>query len=195
MQLPNGQTVTMEECKMAREMQNIHCMAEFFKNVTEPTVGEKIEISESEKKLRKSNRLGEAAKAKGKYRTAMKYFLPCAKEDYAPSIYNYAMMCYQGLGVKKKKETAGILFELAARKGEPRALAMLSEMYVEGYWVTRSFRKAYLCAEVAADYCAEGKLQLAKCFDEGIGVTPDIRKAIVLRIQADEEKNNAQQNY
>lgn len=182
--------ITEEQLNMAREMQDINCIAEFFKNAPLLTDEDNsmCELSGIERILHARNRLGEIAKENGQYRLAKKNFLICARQDYAPSIYNYALLCYEGIGKHKNKETAAILFELAARKGEPRALAKLSEMYMEGYWVEQSFRKAYLCAEVAADYCPEGKYMLARCFKEGISVTPDRNKGIALWLKAAEDE-------
>jgi TPR repeat protein len=59
---------------------------------------------------------------------ATKWFRLAADKGEATSLYNLAVLYYQGYGVAKDKTVAIKLFSLAAEKGHPMALECLQKI-------------------------------------------------------------------
>ena len=93
---------------------------------------------------------GLTAYKSGDYATAMREWMPLAKQGNAGAQSNLGAMYYLGLGVTQDDKTAVKWYRLAAKQGYARAQRYLGNMYYNGRGVLQDYVYAHMWWNIAA---------------------------------------------
>ena len=77
-------------------------------------------------------------------------------QHYTPAMFNYAIICYNGWGVKWDPFEAYRLFRACAEKGMPEAGYAMAQFLTEDLVVPRNFDSAYAWVSIAGTGAAAG---------------------------------------
>jgi TPR repeat protein len=111
---------------------------------------------------------GELAMKKGDYATAIKEFLPLAKQGDAAAQSLLGELYDKGRGVQQDDKEAARWYRLAADQGNAGAQSMLGDLYAEGRGVPQDDKKAVRWYQLAADQGdAVAQLELAFMYETG----------------------------
>ena len=120
------------------------------------------------------------------YKKAVGYFQESAQEEYIPALIELARCYRAGWGVEKNEAEAVHLYYEAAKRGESYAQVCLAEMYEDkkgfakdSYGMKNHLERAFYWYQKAAqNEYPEGQLQVARCYEHGIGVDQDEEQAL-----------------
>ena len=93
---------------------------------------------------------GRRAFEKGDYATALKEYLPLAKQGDALAQIALGFMYHDGKGVAQDYKEASRWYRLAAEQGDAVAQSALGSMYVRGVGVTQDDKEASMWYRLAA---------------------------------------------
>ncbi len=137
---------------------------------------------------------GHAAFAKRDYATAMREWLPLAREGDAEAQLNVAFMYNQGLGVPIDPVIAAEWYLRAAEQGLAEAQAQLAVAYIHGSGVQQNYAEALKWSQRAADKGhPQGQFNLGTIYLLGLGVPKDYAKAASLLLKAADQGDSAAQ--
>lgn len=121
---------------------------------------------------------GRAAFARKDYASAIREWLPLAREGHAESQLNLAFLYNQGLGVPVDHVKAAMWYLKAAEQGLAEAQAALATLYIHGLGVPQDYAEAYKWAQLAAvQGHPHGQFNLGAMYVSGFGVQRDYTKA------------------
>ncbi len=137
---------------------------------------------------------GQRALENGDYATALKEFLPLAKQGNASAQFILGTMYANGEGVPQDYTEAAKLYRLAAEQGHPRAQFNLGFMYHDGRGVAQNYKEAAKWYRLAAEQGeAEAQFILGTMYGTGQGVPQDYKEAVRwYRLAADQGHPHAQ---
>jgi len=116
-------------------------------------------------------REGQKALEKGDYATAVKEFLPLARQGNSVAQFNLGFMYHEGKGVPQDSKEALKWYRLAADRGDPAAQFNLGVMYDKGDGVPQDDKEAIQWYRLAADQgTPSAQLNLGFMYDKGNGV-------------------------
>lgn len=129
---------------------------------------------------------GDAYK-RGDYETAVKEFLPIAKNGDHRAMYALGSMYAAGHGVERDLEEAFRWFQRAARYGRPDAEYKIGLMYHQGLGVERNYKRALnWYGKAAKKGYGSAHYQIGLMYLAGNGVKKDIVKAHAWSLLAQE---------
>ena len=112
---------------------------------------------------------------KGEYKTAAQMYLEGARDGDELASFNYAYMCWLGLGVERCEEDAKSFFSFARNMRGGEACYNLAIMYLDGLGVKKDYRRALELMTDSADLgCIEAQLYLGMAYTLGYMLYPDI---------------------
>ena len=115
---------------------------------------------------------------RGAFQQAIDEFTPLLAEKYAPAQYQMALIHLNGWGVKKDKQKAFELLNVAAEQHYPDALFSLAVIYDEGLITTKDSKKAFKLMEKAANKkLASAQFNLGVMYAQGSGTAINSTKA------------------
>src|ERR1035438_1191098 len=119
---------------------------------------------------------GQQALKNGDYATAVKEFLPLAKQGNAVAQVNLGVIFHLGQGVAQDYKEALRWYRLAAHQGNAVAQAGLGVMYIQGHGVPQDYTEAARWFRLAAHQGdASAQAGLGAMYHEGLGVVQDYK--------------------
>jgi TPR repeat protein len=121
---------------------------------------------------------GLAAAARGDYATALKEWLPLAKQGNADAQYNLGKLYWRGLGVPKDDVEAVKWYHRSAEQGHPEAQVILGRLYFAGAGVPQHYGEAMKWLRKAAEQGhPEAQFELGLKYENGHGTEMDLVQA------------------
>ncbi|MBQ4405706.1 MAG: sel1 repeat family protein [Bacteroidales bacterium] len=111
---------------------------------------------------------------------ATSWYLKSANQDNVFGLFYFGKCLYDGNGIAKDIKQASVFLEKAAHKNNASAKYYLALCYLEGYEITIDEKKCafeILNKLVLDDKYTQALYKLAYCYEYGIGVNPDAKKA------------------
>ena len=120
--------------------------------------------------------LGESAYKQRNYSTAVREWLPLAKEGNVEAQYNIGIMYSQGQGMPRDMASAAYWWEKAALQGHVRGQNNIANLLRDGIGVAKDLPKAVYWFKAAAikDY-ADAQYDLGLLYRNGHGVSKDLK--------------------
>jgi len=139
---------------------------------------------------------GVQAYINGDYSTALKEFLPLAKQGDATAQHNLGVMYDRGQGVRQDYVEAAKWWRMAAQQGNSAAQFNLGLMYDEGHGIEQNYQEAVKWYSLAAKQgYADAQYNLGLKYYFGKGVAQDYKNAAKwIRLAAEQGNAEAQNN-
>ena len=114
---------------------------------------------------------GVAAYERNDYVTALREFLPLARQGNPLAQFNVGLIYQHGLGVKPDLAEAIKWYERAAENDDAQAQRVIGDMYIEGVWGNADYATAAQWYKLAAEFGdAEAQRKLGALYLQGQGV-------------------------
>lgn len=88
------------------------------------------------------DKLGFSYQRLNNYKKAKKYYKVACEKGSMSGCYNFAMLYYDGLGVRHSYEKANLLFEKICDNGEGIGCLQIGVSYLKGYGVIQNYEKS-----------------------------------------------------
>lgn len=117
---------------------------------------------------------------------AFSYFKKAAEEGSCEAMKRLGYMYENGIAVPQSDAYAFEWYSSAAKQKDAEALCSLAHMYRDGRGCIKDSAKAFKCYSDSARYgdVPAAMTNLARCYEKGIGVTPDAAMAGYWREEA-----------
>lgn len=96
---------------------------------------------------------------------------------------------YYGIIVEKDRKKALMWLKRAAEEGDDRALASLGEMYQKGEILEKDMEKGFHLKKASRSGYIPIMVRLAFCYEQGLGTSKDLRKAMAIYEEAEKNGN------
>lgn len=134
------------------------------------------------------------AKQQGDFQTALKLWLPLAKQGNSLAQFSLGVLYFKGEGVKQDYTEAAQWLRKAAEQGDSTAQFMLGAIYRDGLGTKQNYIEAAKWFHKAAELNNEGaQLELSYLYADGNGVKKDYIESIKwLKKSAEQDYDQAQ---